>query len=79
VALGDVLVSRTLARYFAAHWRYGLFASYPMALIAAAGTAAAAAGIVAGGVVGAVLAPCALAGLLGLAGRFLHLDVLLAD
>ena len=78
-ALGDVLASGTLARYFAAHWRYGLFASYPMALLAGAGGAAAAAGIAAGGIAGVALAPCVLAGLLAGAGRFLHLDVLLAD
>jgi hypothetical protein len=78
-ALLDLLASGTLARYARVHWRYALFALYPMALLAsgfgaAAGTAAAlggAGGLIAGGGV--------LAGGLAWARRRAMLDVMLAD
>jgi len=78
-ALCDVLLSSTLARYFAAHWRYGLFALYPMALVVGAVAISAAVGRGAGGVIGVVLMLCVLATLLWAADRYLRLGILLAD
>jgi hypothetical protein len=79
-ALGRILLGGTLARYAAAHWRYGLFALYPMSLLLAIVAAGAAAGLVAGGgAAGVGLAAAVLAGLMASARSVLHLDLLLAD
>jgi hypothetical protein len=78
-ALGDMLLTGTIARYLVAHWRYALFALCPIALLAAIAAIAAAAGTAAGGAVGVALGLGVFAGLVALAGRFLHLDLMLAD
>ena len=77
--LAEIVLNGTLARYLRAHWRYALFALYPILLLTGgtAITLAVATGIGgwAGLGAGALLFPA----LLATAGRLLSLDFMLAD
>ncbi len=78
-ALAGIVLNGTLARYVRVHWRYALFALYPILLLL--GGTAIAAGVAAGiggwAGLGAGLALFAI--LLATAGRLLSLDFMLAD
>lgn len=78
-ALAGILFDGTLARYIRAHWRYALFALYPILLLlgGTALTAGVAAGIGGWAGLGAGIALFVL--LLAAAGRLLSLDFMLAD
>lgn len=78
-ALADLLLTGTLARYVSTHWRYALFALYPMALAAASLGAAAGTAAAIGGVAGVAAGGVVLAGHYALARQRGMLRVLLAD
>ena len=74
-ALASVIRRGTLKRYMAAHWRYGLFAMWPLLLLGGAATGGVVAGLLLGALPGAGMA----AGLTAVACRYGHIDLLLAD
>ncbi len=79
VALAALLADGTLGRYRAAHWRYLLFALFPVAVLAFAALAGLAAARMLGGAAGAAVGLLLAAMLLVLADRRLHLGHLFAD
>ncbi|MBP0466962.1 hypothetical protein J5Y09_23745 [Roseomonas sp. PWR1] len=78
-ALAALLADGTLARYGAAHWRYLLFALFPVAVLLGVVLASAATARALGGAAGAVAGLLLGLALLVLADRRLHLGHLLAD
>ncbi len=78
-ALAALLADGTLARYGAAHWRYLLFALFPVALLAGALLVGAAAATMLRGAPGAAAGVLLALLLLLLADRRLHLGHLFAD
>lgn len=78
-ALAVLLADGTLARYGAAHWRYLLFALFPVAVLLGVLLAGAATARAVGGAAGAVAGVVIALTLLLLADRRLHLGHLFAD
>jgi hypothetical protein len=78
-ALARLLADGTLARYGAAHWRYGLFVALPVALLGGALLGGLLAGLLLGGWAGVAVGIAVAVVLVLLADRRAHLGHLFAD
>jgi hypothetical protein len=82
----DIILTGTFFRYIVAYWRYGLFAAYPLVLLALFAVAGWLVSLVPGalglplpGLLRLVMAAAVFVGLAALAGPRLHLTYMLAD